>query len=52
MNQNKDSKNFTTIAISNENYKLLKRYGKFGESFNDIVSNILKHSKPQKEENI
>jgi len=48
MNQDKDSRHFTTIAISNENYRILKRYGEFGESFNDIVSKILNHSKPQK----
>ena len=32
---------FTTIAISKKNYELLKKYGKFGETFNDILSRIL-----------
>ena len=49
MNQAKDSRQFTTIAISNENYQILKRYGEFGESFNDIVSKILNQSKIQVE---
>lgn len=50
MNQYKDSRHFTTIAISNKNYQILKRYGEFGESFNDIISKILKHSKQHEEE--
>ena len=50
MNQDKDSRQFTTIAISHENYQILKRYGEFGESFNDIVSKILTYSKLQKKE--
>ena len=32
---------FTTIAISKENYELLKQYGKFGETFNDILTRVL-----------
>jgi predicted CopG family antitoxin len=32
---------FTTIAISKENYELLKQYGKFRETFNDILTRLL-----------
>jgi len=32
----------TTIAISNENYFLLKNLGKTGDSFNDVLSKLLK----------
>ena len=42
---------FTTIAISKENYELLKQYGKFGETFNDILTRMfsLLHSNLKKE---
>jgi predicted CopG family antitoxin len=41
---------FTTIAISKENYELLKQYGKFGETFNDILSRVLSiHGNLEKE---
>jgi predicted CopG family antitoxin len=42
--------NFTTIAISRKNYELLKDIGKFGESFNDILSKLLDNKKGSKEE--
>ena len=32
---------FTTIAISKETYELLKQHGKFGETFNDILTRVL-----------
>jgi hypothetical protein len=41
---------FTTIAVSKENYELLKQYGKFGETFNDILSRILRQNTELKEE--
>jgi predicted CopG family antitoxin len=30
------------ISISEENYFILKSYGKAGDSFNDVISDILK----------
>lgn len=30
------------IAVSNENYISLQRMGKFGQSFNDIITDLLK----------
>jgi predicted CopG family antitoxin len=32
----------TTIAISKENYYILKRMGQTSDSFNDVLSRILK----------
>ena len=31
----------TTIAISNENYLILKKLGQTGDSFNDVLTRIL-----------
>jgi len=36
------------IAISEENYHTLKSLGKAGDSFNDVVSEMLKIIKPQR----
>jgi predicted CopG family antitoxin len=36
--------NRTTISLSKDNYEKLKQIGKFGESFDDIVSRVLKES--------
>lgn len=33
--------NRTTISLSKDNYEKLKQIGKFGESFDDIVSRVL-----------
>ena len=30
------------ISVSNENYTSLQRIGKFGQSFNDIITDLLK----------
>jgi predicted CopG family antitoxin len=38
------SKKRTTIAISKENYFILKRMGFTGESFNDVLDRILKNN--------
>jgi predicted CopG family antitoxin len=35
----------TTIAISGENYLALKRLGRAGDSFNDVVTEVLKKVK-------
>ena len=36
------SNNLTTIAISKENYFILKRMGQTSDSFNDVLSRLLK----------
>jgi predicted CopG family antitoxin len=38
------SKKLTTIAISKENYFILKRMGQTSDSFNDVLSRLLKKS--------
>jgi predicted CopG family antitoxin len=35
----------TTIAVSEENYLALKRLGSAGDSFNDVVTEVLKKVK-------
>jgi hypothetical protein len=35
----------TTIAVSKENYLALKRLGNAGDSFNDVVTEVLKKVK-------
>jgi predicted CopG family antitoxin len=35
------------IAITDENYRMLKSFGKAGDSFNDVISEILKALKIQ-----
>lgn len=34
----------TTISISKENYLILKRMGNTGDSFNDVISRMLKNN--------
>lgn len=36
------------IAVSEENYLFLKSLGKAGDSFNDVVTEMLKTIKPQR----
>jgi hypothetical protein len=31
-----------TIAISEDNYELLKNYGRAGDTFNDVITNLFK----------
>lgn len=38
------SQQLTTIAISKENYYILKRMGFAGDSFNDVLNRILKNN--------
>lgn len=33
-----------TIAISQENYTILKSLGRTGDSFNDVISQLIKKS--------
>jgi predicted CopG family antitoxin len=33
------------ISISDQNYEALKQRGRFGDSFNDVVGELLKYSK-------
>jgi len=35
------------IAVTEENYLILKSFGKAGDSFNDVISGILKTIKKQ-----
>jgi predicted CopG family antitoxin len=36
-----------TIAISKDNYELLKNYGRAGDTFNDVITNLIKKRRPQ-----
>jgi predicted CopG family antitoxin len=38
------SNNLKQIAVSNQNYLLLKSLGKAGDSFNDVITMILKQN--------
>ena len=44
-NQMHESNSRTTITLSKQNYERLKRLGTFGESFDDVLSRILKQVK-------
>ncbi|HEX2408617.1 MAG TPA: hypothetical protein VHJ38_15545 [Nitrososphaeraceae archaeon] len=44
------SKKLTTIAISKENYFILKRMGQTSDSFNDVLSRLLKNQSILKKE--
>lgn len=39
---NMDSVKLTTIAVTRENYQVLKELGRTGDSFNDVLTRILK----------
>lgn len=39
----KTSNKLTTIAISKENYFILKKMGQTSDSFNDVLSRLLKN---------
>jgi predicted CopG family antitoxin len=41
----KSNSKLTTIAVSEENYLALKRLGSAGDSFNDVVTEVLKKIK-------
>jgi predicted CopG family antitoxin len=41
----KSSNRLTTIAVSKENYLALKRLGSAGDSFNDVVTEVIKQLK-------
>jgi predicted CopG family antitoxin len=41
----KQRNRLTTIAVSEENYLALKRLGSAGDSFNDVVTEVLKKVK-------
>jgi predicted CopG family antitoxin len=42
-NEDTISNKLTTIAISKENYFILKRMGQTSDSFNDVISRLLKN---------
>lgn len=37
-----NAKNLTTISITKSNYEILKDLGKTGESFNDVITRLVK----------
>ena len=39
------NKNLKQIAVSEENYFILKRLGTAGDSFNDVITEVLKRVK-------
>jgi predicted CopG family antitoxin len=41
-NNNSMQLNTKTIAVSIENYQLLKNMGKAGDSFNDVITHLVK----------
>jgi predicted CopG family antitoxin len=41
----KSTNKLTTIAVSKENYLALKRLGSAGDSFNDVVTEVIKKVK-------
>jgi hypothetical protein len=47
-NHNMANRNLTTISVSHENYFLLKQLGNTGESFNDVLTRVLKSITPTK----
>lgn len=40
-----NSRKLTTISVSKENYLALKRLGSAGDSFNDVLTDVLKKIK-------
>jgi len=40
-----NSRKLTTISVSKENYLVLKRLGCAGDSFNDVLTDVLKKIK-------
>jgi predicted CopG family antitoxin len=40
--------NYKTIAVSHTNYSILKDLGKTGDSFNDVLTSVLKSASVQK----
>ena len=40
-----NSRKLTTISVSEENYLALKRLGSAGDSFNDVLTEVLKKIK-------
>jgi predicted CopG family antitoxin len=42
MNKNNISNKMHTIAIDDNNYQTLKSLGSFGNSFNDVLTSLLK----------
>ena len=42
--------NYKTIAVSHSNYEILKGLGKTGDSFNDVLSKVLKSAAVTKKE--
>jgi len=49
MTKNDISNKMHTIAIDDNNYHTLRRLGSFGDSFNDIVTGLIKIAKREVE---
>jgi predicted CopG family antitoxin len=45
----KENNKLTTIAVSRQNYEVLRTMGKTGDSFNDVITNILNHLRSREE---
>lgn len=37
------------IAVSEENYQILRKLGNLGDTYNDVISALLKRNKPTEE---
>jgi len=46
--ENQTLNKLTTISISRSNYQILKNLGKTGDSFNDVLTEILEKAKKSK----
>lgn len=46
LNQSKNCK-LKHIAVSEYNYKEIRNYGEFGDSFDDVITRILSNIQPQ-----
>lgn len=49
MNQLNDLQKVKTIVISERNYNTLKSLGSFGQSFDDVITNVLQQIKEQED---
>jgi len=50
MNKNYNPNKMHTIAIDDNNYHTLRRLGLFGDSFNDVVTSLIKIAKREVED--
>ncbi len=50
MNKNNISNKIHTIAIDDNNYQTLRRLGSVGDSFNDVVTSLIKIARREVED--